>query len=140
LRNHQAWITGVQIGTESSRIDFNFSVLNQELCHQLEEEVNQVIHADHTLCTYTISREQFDQRPDLLRTLDVKPPIHHGKVRVVEISGFDAQACGGTHVDHTGELGHFSILRTENKGRNNKRLYVHLGFNSFSLGREDGDR
>jgi len=47
-------------------------------------------------------------------------------VRVVEIEGFDAQACGGTHVHSTSEAGRFSIFRTENKGRINKRLYVRL--------------
>ena len=50
----------------------------------------------------------------------------NGHVRVVEIEGFDAQACGGTHVSATGELGRLSIFRTENKGRINKRLYVRL--------------
>jgi len=47
-------------------------------------------------------------------------------VRVVEIAGFDAQACGGTHVATTSEVGRFAIVRTENKGRINKRLYVRL--------------
>ena len=46
--------------------------------------------------------------------------------RIVEIQGFDAQACGGTHVSTTSEIGRFSIFRTENKGRQNKRLYVRL--------------
>ena len=45
---------------------------------------------------------------------------------VVEIQGFDAQACGGTHVSTTSEIGRFSIFRTENKGKLNKRLYVRL--------------
>jgi len=44
----------------------------------------------------------------------------------VEIEGFDAQACGGTHVDTTSQVGRFAIVRTENKGRVNKRLYVRL--------------
>ena len=48
------------------------------------------------------------------------------RVRVVEIEGFDAQACGGTHVHSTRELGRFSIFRTENKGKINKRLYLRL--------------
>jgi alanyl-tRNA synthetase len=47
-------------------------------------------------------------------------------VRVVQIEGFDAQACGGTHVSHVREIGRLRILRSENKGRNNKRLYVRL--------------
>ena len=49
-----------------------------------------------------------------------------GRVRVVAIEGFDEQACGGTHTHHTGELGRFTIYKTENKGKINKRLYVRL--------------
>jgi misacylated tRNA(Ala) deacylase len=62
----------------------------------------------------------------MLPELETKPPISHGQVRVVEIQGFDAQACGGTHVGTTSEIGRFSIFRTENKGKINKRLYVRL--------------
>ena len=50
----------------------------------------------------------------------------NGRVRVVEIEGFDAQACGGTHTRTTSEAGRFSITKTENKGRINKRLYIRL--------------
>jgi misacylated tRNA(Ala) deacylase len=53
--------------------------------------------------------------------------VSAGRVRVVEIEGFDAQACGGTHARTTGEVGRFSIFRTENRGKVNKRLYVRLG-------------
>jgi len=126
LQDYQAWITGVQIGPDQARIDFNFKELTAEICRALEIKVNQVITAGHALKAYSLTEEQFKQRPGLLRTLDVKPPIHDGQVRVVEISGFDAQACGGTHVHNTGELGIFSILSTDNKGRKNKRLYIQL--------------
>ena len=47
-------------------------------------------------------------------------------MRVVAIKTFDKQACGGTHVPATANVGRFSIFRTENKGRINKRLYVRL--------------
>jgi misacylated tRNA(Ala) deacylase len=74
----------------------------------------------------------------LLRTLEAEPPVTRGHVRVVEIQGFDVQACGGTHVSVTGEVGTFSISRTENKGRTNKRLYVRL--DQRQLGASRGDR
>jgi len=88
--------------------------------------VNEVLAENHTLKSYMISEEEFRKRPDLLRTLDAQPPISHGKVRVVEIEGFDAQACGGTHMHNTSEVGRFSIFRADNKGKNNKRLYVRV--------------
>ena len=79
-----------------------------------------------TLRAYTLAAAEFNARGDLLRTLDVRPPVLDGRVRVVEIDGFDAQACGGTLVHSTAEIGSLSIYKTENKGRNNKRLYVRL--------------
>lgn len=127
LRDYGGWITGVQIGVDYSRIDFKLEDFSATLCAELERKVNVVIEANHALKAYTIPEEEFRQRADLLRTLEVSPPVVQGRVRVVEIQGFDAQACGGTHVGRTAEVGRFSIFRTENKGRINKRLYVRLG-------------
>jgi misacylated tRNA(Ala) deacylase len=126
LQDYQGWITGVQIGVDYSRIDFKLENFSAALCTELEHKVNAVLEGNHPLKCYTITEEEFHRRTDLLRTLQVKPPIVHGRVRVVEIQGFDAQACGGTHVHTTAEVGRFSIFRTENKGRLNKRLYVRL--------------
>jgi misacylated tRNA(Ala) deacylase len=125
-RDYGAWITGAQIGVDYSRIDFQWDGFSPALCGALEQKVNAVLAEDRTLAAYSLDEAEFSRRPDLLRTLEVKPPVVDGQVRVVEIEGFDAQACGGTHVHSTAELGRFEITRTENKGRINKRLYVHL--------------
>jgi misacylated tRNA(Ala) deacylase len=125
-RDYDGWITGVQIAVDYSRIDFKLEAFSATLCAELERKVNAVLEANHALRSHYISEEEFRQREDLLRTLEVKPPISQGRVRVVEIQGFDAQACGGTHVSSTSEVGKFSIFRTENKGKINKRLYVRL--------------
>jgi len=126
LRDYGAWITGVQIGTDYSRIDFKLEGFSAALCTELEDKVNAVLQAGRALRAFDLSEEEFRRRTDLLRTLEVRPPVHQGRVRVVEIDGFDAQACGGTHVHNTAEVGTFSIFRTENKGRINKRLYIRL--------------
>jgi misacylated tRNA(Ala) deacylase len=126
LRDYGAWITGAQIGTDYSRIDFKVDGFSPAMCTELEDKVNTVLAEDHRLRAYYLPESEFNKRGDLLRTLEVKPPVVDGRVRVVEIEGFDAQACGGTHVHSTAELGRFSIFRTENKGKINKRLYVRL--------------
>lgn len=126
LRAYDAWITGVEMAEDYARIDFRMEGFSPELCPQIEALVNAVLDEDHLLRSYSISAEEFEGRPDLLRTLTVRPPVVDGRVRVVEISGFDAQACGGTHVHSTREVGRFRILRTENKGRINKRFYLRL--------------
>ena len=126
LRDYGGWITGVQIGADYSRIDFKIEGFSAAMCSELEQKVNAVLNENHAVKSYFIPEEEFRKRDDLLRTLEVKPPVSHGRVRVVEIQGFDAQACGGTHVSTTSEVGRFSVFRTENKGKINKRLYVRL--------------
>lgn len=126
LRDYQGWITGAQIGVDYSRIDFNLPGFSPALCEELERKVNAVRDADHPIHAYTLPEDEFHARPELLRTLEAKPPVVEGRVRVVEITGFDAQASGGTHLPSTKGLGRFSITKTENKGKQNKRLYVHL--------------
>lgn len=126
LRNYGGWITGAQISTDYSRIDFKLEGLSTAMCADISSKVNAVLCAKRLLKAYYISAQEFANRKDLLRSLEARPPVVDGKVRVVEIAGFDAQACGGTHVGNTAEVGRFSILRTENKGRINKRHYVRL--------------
>ncbi len=126
LRDYAAWITGVQIAVDYSRIDFKWEGFSGALAGQLEAQVNAVLQQAHSLKSYYVTEKEFRERPDLLRTLEAQPPVIHGRVRVVEIEGFDAQACGGTHVVTTAEVGRFSITRTENKGKLNKRLYIRL--------------
>ena len=126
LRDYGSWITGVQINAEYSRIDFRLEDFSPSVATELENKVNRVLTENHSVKSYFISEEEFRSRPDLLRTLEAQPPISHGQVRVVEIEGFDAQACGGTHMRNTAEVGKFSIFRTDNKGKNNKRFYVRL--------------
>jgi misacylated tRNA(Ala) deacylase len=127
LRDYSGWITGVQIGEDYSRIDFRLDQLTPELCRDLEAKVNAVLDEDRKLEARFLSESEFRERPELLRTLEVRPPVIAGRVRIVEIEGFDTQACGGTHVPTTGAVGRFSIFKVENKGKNNKRLYVRLG-------------
>ncbi len=132
IREFGAWITGAQINTDYARIDFKWDGFAPALRDQIEERVNSIISGGHTLRASWLSEEEFNRRPELLRTLEVKPPVIDGRVRIVEIEGFDAQACGGTHVHSTRDLGNFRITKTENKGKINKRLYVELTASNYA--------
>ena len=46
--------------------------------------------------------------------------------RIVEIDGIDRQADGGLHVAHLNEIGKIELLRLENKGKTNRRLYYDV--------------
>jgi misacylated tRNA(Ala) deacylase len=126
LRTCGGWITGVQIGVDYSRIDFTLEEFSPAVVADLQARVNAVLAEDHALAASYLSEAEFRARDDLRRTLIAEPPIVDGRVRIVTIAGFDAQACGGTHVHSTRDVGQLSIFRTENKGRRNKRLYLRL--------------
>jgi misacylated tRNA(Ala) deacylase len=119
-------ITGVQIGPDRSRIDFKLAGFSREQLAEFESRVNDVVARGLAVTSSIISEEEFRRRPDLVRTLNVLPPVVDGKVRIVEISGFDAQACGGTHVHSTSEIGRARIAKFDNKGKDNKRFYWEL--------------
>jgi misacylated tRNA(Ala) deacylase len=119
-------ITGVQLGPDRSRIDLRLDGFTRERLGALEDQVNEVLARDLPLRARTVSEAEFRSRPELVRTLNVLPPVVDGRVRIVEIEGFDAQACGGTHVHATGEIGRARIERFDNKGKDNKRFYWTL--------------
>jgi misacylated tRNA(Ala) deacylase len=60
----------------------------------------------------------------------VKPPRGTGKVRLVRIGvgddTADLQPCGGTHVARTSEIGQVRLGKIEKKGKQNRRVYLHL--------------
>ena len=56
----------------------------------------------------------------------VRPPVGAGRVRLLEIEGIDLQACGGTHVAHTSEIGRVECIKVENKGKMNRRFIIAL--------------
>ena len=58
--------------------------------------------------------------------LDFAPPRGEGRVRLLEIPGVDLQACGGTHVRNTAEIGPLAVARIRSEGRRNKRVTLVL--------------
>ena len=71
-----------------------------------------------------ITDEELVAKPELVRTMSVKPPMGTGRVRLLEVDGVDLQPCGGTHVARTGEIGTVEVTKIENKGRQNRRVNI----------------
>ncbi len=118
-------VTGGQIGEDRGRLDFAIAgeVPTKEA---VTERLNAWIAADLPIRHRWIDADELDRRPDLVRTMSVKPPRTGGRVRLVEIEGVDLQACGGTHVARTGEIGAVAVVKIENKGKQNRRFTVAL--------------
>lgn len=118
-----AEITGASVGAAKSRIDLNWpqpDMTKDEITARLAE----LAAADLPVTPRWISEEELDRRPELIRTMSIRPPRGAGMVRLLEIEGVDLQPCGGTHVARTGELAGMAVSKIENKGRHNRRINV----------------
>jgi len=118
-------VTGGQIGDGKGRLDFNLPDTSLDKAH-IEAELQRLIAEDHPVGVQWITDDEMAARPDLVRTMSVKPPSGQGRVRLLDIAGVDLQPCGGTHVRSTGEIGPIRVGKIENKGRQNRRVNVHL--------------
>ena len=125
--HHGAVMTGCQLGPDRSRIDFKLAAFARDQLPGMEARVNEVIARGLSVTSSVVEEDEYRRRPELLRTLNVAPPVVDGRVRIVTMDGFDAQACGGTHVHSTAEIGRARLVRFDNKGKDNKRFYWELG-------------
>ena len=108
-----------------SRLDFDVPGETLDKA-ALTERLNALIAADHAVLPRWITDAEMAERPELVRTMSVKPPTGQGRVRLVGIAGIDLQPCGGTHVARTGEIGRILVTKIEKKSTHNRR--VILGF------------
>jgi misacylated tRNA(Ala) deacylase len=120
-----AAVTGGQVGAEKSRLDFDMPAGAPDKDH-LTAELNRLIGEDHAVSERWITDEELLAQPDLVRTMSVKPPMGHGRVRLLAIGKpeqlVDLQPCGGTHIRRTGEIGAVEVAKIENKGKQNRRV------------------
>ena len=118
-------VTGGQVSVDKSRLDFNLEgeVPTKEW---VTEEVNKLIALDRPVTPQWVTDEELTARPELVKTMSVRPPMGAGRVRLLSIEGIDLQACGGTHVARTGEIGRVECIKIENKGKMNRRFIIAL--------------
>jgi alanyl-tRNA synthetase len=101
---------GFHLSEEYATIDLDRAPLSDEVLAEIETFVNFIVLENRTVVARFISDEEVLALP--LR----KAVAHEGPVRIVEVSGFDWSACGGTHVRATGEVGLIKIVRSERRG------------------------
>lgn len=118
-------VTGGQVGADKSRLDFNLEgeVPTKEW---VTAELNRLIALDRPVTPQWITDEELAARPELVKTMSVRPPMGAGRVRLLAIEGVDLQACGGTHVARTGEIRRVECTKVENKGKMNRRFIIAL--------------
>lgn len=124
-RLFNAKVTGGAIYPNRARMDFSLADLNKDRVGEIEHETNRVLAEDRPITVRFVTHEEF-ANSDLVRLARDLVPKDVDRIRVIEIEGYDAQADGGTHVARTGEVGRLRIVKTENKGKANRRLEIQL--------------
>jgi misacylated tRNA(Ala) deacylase len=116
-------VTGGQVSDGRGRLDFDVpgASLDKEA---IAARLNELIAAGHDVTPRWITDDELESRPELVRTMSVKPPVGAGRVRLMEVADIDLQPCGGTHIRNTAEIGPVVIGKIENKGRQNRRINI----------------
>ena len=120
-----ALITGNQLEEDHVRFDFSLKNFDRELLEEYLDKANKLFGTDVPVKWYELPKEEAMKIPGIVKMAGAFPP-NLPTLRIVEIVGVDRQADGGTHVRNLREIGKIELIKTENKGKNNRRIYFKL--------------
>ena len=119
-------VTGGSMEPLSARMDFEFDPLPEGFGPTVEELVNAELEAARPVEVAWVPRSQAFADADLIRTKVNLVPEGVDPIRVIDIVGLDKQADGGLHVRSTDEVGSVRVVKTESKGKGNKRVRLEV--------------
>jgi misacylated tRNA(Ala) deacylase len=119
-------VTGGNMEPLSARMDFEFDPLPEGFGATIEAKVNAELAADRPIEVSFLPRAEAVLDEDLVRTKVSLVPESVPEIRIVDIVGLDKQADGGTHVRSTAEVGRIRVVKTESKGKGNKRIRIEV--------------
>jgi Ser-tRNA(Ala) deacylase AlaX len=98
---------------------------DREILNRYIDEANALFTKDIPVRWYELPKKEAMSIPGVIKMAEALPP-DIPNLRIVEIVGVDIQADGGTHVKNLEEIGQIELLKTKNKGKNNRRVYFTL--------------
>ena len=109
-----------------ARMDFELDSISVEFGKDVEKRLNEALAQEHDVTVLFLPRAAALADSDLIRTKVNLLPDSVDPIRVVQIGNIDRQADGGTHVANTREVGRVNVVKTESKGKANKRMRIEL--------------
>ena len=119
-------VTGGNMEPLAARMDFEFDPLPEGFGATIERRVNEELAAARPIRIEFLPRETAVADEDLIRTKVNMIPETVTEIRVVDIVGLDKQADGGTHVATTDQVGRIRVVKTESKGKGNRRIRIEI--------------
>ncbi len=114
---------GSNITAERLRFDFNHpQALTKEELKKVEDLVNEEIKKDLPVVCETMTLEEAKEKGAAAQ-FDAK---YGERVKVYSIGDFSVEVCGGPHVEHTSQLGHFRIVKEQSSSAGVRRIKAVL--------------
>ncbi len=124
-----AEITGNQLYHDKARVDFSLENFDRSLMQGFQNKTNDIIRKGLPVNFRILEREEAFKIPSLVK-LRKQLSETIKEIRIVDIADnnfdFDHQACGGTHLKNTTEIGEIEIYELENKGKERRRIYFRI--------------
>jgi alanyl-tRNA synthetase len=114
----------VHFGDEDATIELKAETVDERVLRSAEDLANTIIKENRRVLLHEIDRSEVSRFP-LRRT-----PPEAGRLRIVEVEGFDWAACGGVHVASSGAVFLAKVVGQE-KIRGHARVHVMLGRRGF---------
>jgi misacylated tRNA(Ala) deacylase len=119
-------VTGGNMEPGEARLDFDFPEVPAGFKETLTEALNTEVAADRAVQVKVLPREEAYQLGPIIKTATDLLPADLEVVRLIDITGLDLQADGGTHVASTRQIGRIEVTKVENKGRGFRRVRIRL--------------
>ena len=115
-------IVGSAISVDKARLDLAYEKSLGPLLPKIEKVANSIVKENKSVEVRMMKREEAEEYVKRFHeSLETLPP-QVSNVRIVEIKGLHACACGGTHVRNTGEIGAVKVLKRRSKGKGVERI------------------
>ena len=132
------WQAGAQKGLARSRIDLShYKRITQEEINKIEKLANELVMQNIPLDIQWMTRD--DAEKEYGFTLYQGGVVPGADIRVVKIPGIDVQACAGTHLSRTGEVGPIKINKTERVQDGVERIDFSAGLAAVDSIQNDND-
>jgi alanyl-tRNA synthetase len=119
------------LGADYSSIDLDAAALTAGQVEAAERLTNEVVLEDRPVIIRFVTKDEA-----AALGLRKDPAVEREELRVIDIEGFDRSACGGTHVQRTGQIG-CVLLRKVEKARHGWRVEFVAGHRAVSTARRD---
>ncbi len=106
------WQAGAEKKPDEARLDItHYKQLSREEVKEIEALANRIVMENRRVRKYVIPRDEAEAMFGF--TIYQGGAVPGRELRIVDVDGWDVEACGGVHVDWTGEVGLIKIVRVE---------------------------